>query len=722
MMRRFVRSTIAHGLAQTGIAGSLGRLSGASDAPLILGYHRVLDDEAPVPSRGVPSMGIRASTLEGHLSVVSRRFRFVSLDEMGARIEAGTAAGLAAVTFDDGYADFCQNGFPLLQRMGIPAAVFVVTTLLDNSGGFLHDRVYLALDRAFQHAPASRIRALLAEQGFALFRLPDRAFAATRAVLRSLDQESLNRLCALLGAEFGEAEPAPRSLSWDEIIRMSRAGLTVGSHTRTHSLLTRESPARAMEETEVSRVELESRLGVRVSHFVYPDGAFDAATVRVVKTAGYRYAYTGCRHRDPDHPLLTLPRRVLWEGSTRGAFGHFSADVLSSHLNGIFDRSGRCSDDHSAPPSRAGKTVAMVAPSLDVPGGQSIQAASLTARLREDGSGVVFLATNPRFPPGLRWLRRVPYARTVLNQALYAWSLRHLRRADVVHVFSASYWSFLLGPAPAMLLARVLGKRVVLNYHSGEADEHLREWGALVHPWMRLAHRIVVPSDHLQRIFLEHGYRARVVPNIVDTSRFAFRDREPLRPRLLSTRTLEPDYQVHVVMDAFARIKAARADATLVIAGSGSEEATLRRMAEGLEGVTFLGRVRPERVPQICASADLFLNASIVDNQPLSLLEAFASGLPVVTTETGGIAAMVRDGECGVIVPPKDGAAMAAAVLALLRDDERAHRLARSARQVAENHSWPRVRELWHEVYAGSPATVAIGPSDAMTVGKERRC
>ncbi len=722
MMRRFARSTIAHGLARTGIARSLGRLSGASDAPLILGYHRVLDDAVSVPSRGVPSMGIRASTLEGHLALVSRKFRFVSLDEMGARIEAGTAAGLAAATFDDGYADFSENGFPLLQRMGIPAAVFVVTTLLDNSGGFLHDRVYLALDRAFSRSPVSRIRALLAEQGFLGFHLPGRAFAATRLVLRSLDQASLNRLCAVLGAEFGEAEPAPRSLSWDEIIRMSRAGLIVGSHTRTHSLLTRESPARAIEETAGSRVELELRLGVRVQHFVYPDGAFDAATVRVVKAAGYRYAYTGCHHQDADHPLLTQTRRVLWEGSTRGALGAFSEDVLSSHLNGIFDRSGRCTDDHSAPPSESRRTIAMVGPSLDVPGGQSIQAAALTAGLRDEGSRVLFLATNPRFPLGLRWLRRVPLARTVLNQALYAWSLRHLRRVDVVHVFSASYWSFLLAPAPAMLLARALGKRVVLNYHSGQADDHLRKWAALVHPWMRLAHQIVVPSDHLQKIFLDHGYRARVVPNIVDTSRFAYRDRQPLRPRLLSTRTLEPDYQVHVVMDAFARIQAVRADATLVIAGSGSEEARLRRMAEGLEGVTFVGRVRPERVPELCASADLFLNASIVDNQPLSLLEAFGSGLPVVTTPTGGIAAMVRQGECGVIVPPADAAAMAVAVLALLSDDERAHRLARNAREVAERHSWPRVRELWHEVYAGDLAGVAIGPSDAVAVSKERRC
>src|SRR6185295_18331682 len=127
---------------------------------------------------------------------------------------------------------------------------------------------------------------------------------------------------------------------------------------------------------------------------------------------------------------------------------------------------------------------------------------------------------DPRFPAALRRLRSCPGLRTALNQALYVPSLRRLRRADVVHAFSASYFSFLLAPVPAMLLARALGKRVVLNYHSGEADDHLSRWGLLVHPWLRLAHEIVVPSEYLSEVFARHGYRTRVVPNIVDTWHF----------------------------------------------------------------------------------------------------------------------------------------------------------------------------------------------------------
>src|SRR5881296_2164939 len=115
--------------------------------------------------------------------------------------------------------------------------------------------------------------------------------------------------------------------------------------------------------------------------------------------------------------------------------------------------------------------IGLVAASLDIVGGQGVQADTLSAELSNTGYDVTFVPINPRFPARLEWVRRYPYLRTVVNEALYLPSLLRLRNVDVVHVFSASYWSFLLGPVPAMLAARLFGKRLVLNYHSGEADD-----------------------------------------------------------------------------------------------------------------------------------------------------------------------------------------------------------------------------------------------------------
>lgn len=345
--------------------------------------------------------------------------------------------------------------------------------------------------------------------------------------------------------------------------------------------------------------------------------------------------------------------------------------------------------------------VTLVAAGLEILGGQGIQAKALVEGLSRDGYAVRFLPVNPAFPPGLRWLRRLRYARTLCNQLLYLPSLRELRNSDVAHVFSASYWSFLLAPVPALLMARLFGKRAVLHYHSGEAGDHLARWGALVHPWLRVAHEIVVPSQYLREVFARHGYRVRVVRNVIDTARFAYRERAPLRPRLLSVRNLEPHYSVETVIEAYALVKARFPDATLTVAGYGSEERKLRqRVAElGLEDVRFVGRVEPENVPALYAAEDVFLNAAVVDNQPVSVLEAFASGLPVVSTGTGDVAAMVRHGEAGMLVPPRDPRAMADAVIALLQQPDRALALARRARAEAELYTWPRIAPDWAEVY-----------------------
>ena len=193
---------------------------------------------------------------------------------------------------------------------------------------------------------------------------------------------------------------------------------------------------------------------------------------------------------------------------------------------------------------------------------------------------------------------------------------------------------------------------------------------------------------------------------LVDTSRFHYKERAPLRPRLLSTRNLEPHYGVDNTLEAFALLKAQCPETTLTVAGCGSEEGRLRRLATSLGtcGIRSVGRVEPPAMPALYEEADIFVNSSVVDNQPLSLLEAFAAGLPVVSTGTGDITGMVRDGETGLIVPPRDPSAMAKAVASLLENPDRALLIARRAREEVEKYTWSEVREQWAAVYSGRVA------------------
>jgi glycosyltransferase involved in cell wall biosynthesis len=347
--------------------------------------------------------------------------------------------------------------------------------------------------------------------------------------------------------------------------------------------------------------------------------------------------------------------------------------------------------------------VAVVAPSLGILGGQAVQARRLIDHLDGlEGIQVELLEVNPQLPGLLGRLQRIKYVRTVLTSIRYFASLLvRLPRYDVVHVFSASYWSFVLAPLPAMAVGRFYGKKVVLNYHSGEAEDHFTRWPSAVRA-TRLAHAVIVPSQYLVDVMARFGIRARSIFNFVDVDRIPYRRRTSLQPRLLTNRNLEPLYNVSLVLRAFARIQHEIPDSTLVVAGFGSQRSALETLVRelGLRNVTFAGRVAADRMVDLYGAADLFLNGSNIDNMPLSILDAFAAGVPVVSTNAGGIPYVVKDGVTGLLTEREDEEAMAAAALRLLRDAPLALRIADAARaECLANYVWPVVRDQWVRLY-----------------------
>jgi glycosyltransferase involved in cell wall biosynthesis len=346
--------------------------------------------------------------------------------------------------------------------------------------------------------------------------------------------------------------------------------------------------------------------------------------------------------------------------------------------------------------------VAIVAPSMGILGGQAVQADRLLRCWREDSDIHAWLVPiNPIPPPPFRKALTIKYLRTLVTQAIY-WPLlvRELRKADLVHVFSASYFSFLLAPVPAVLVAKAFGKPVVMNYRSGEAPDHLTH-SALARRLLCWVEDNAVPSRFLQDVFARFGIRSEVIPNIVDTERFRFRRRETLRPRIVSTRNFEPLYNVACTLRAFQLIQARRPDAELTLVGAGSQEPALRRLSRalGLRNVRFAGRVAPDEIWRAYAEADIYLQTPDIDNMPSSVLEAFASGCPVVSTNAGGVPALVTDAEHGLLVPCGDHRAAADAVLRLLDDPALARRLADAAFGACTRYQWSAVRTEWISLY-----------------------
>ncbi len=347
--------------------------------------------------------------------------------------------------------------------------------------------------------------------------------------------------------------------------------------------------------------------------------------------------------------------------------------------------------------------VAIVAASLRILGGQAVQAQRLLDGWSMDPEVEAWLVPITPVPAApFDQLLRVKFLRTVVHQLWY-WPLlvRELRRADVVHVFSASYASFLLSPLPAIVIAKLLGKPVLLNYHSAEAPDHLARSAIARYVLKHVVDVNVVPSSFLRDVFASFAIGARVVANTVDVSRFRYRERELSRARFLTTRNLEGLYNVACTLHAFALVQARYPAATLTVVGAGAQAEALHALALELrvQGVTFTGRVMPEEMPRYYDEAEFYVQTPSIDNMPLSMLEAFASGLPVVSTGVGGVPAILTHGVHGLLAPDNDAGTIAGHLVTLLEKPEYARALARAAHETCGNYEWRVVRAGWLAEY-----------------------
>lgn len=322
--------------------------------PFIVSYHRVVEDFSADAPTALPAMLVGRRMFEQQLDWIGRHFSFLSLDEIGARLERGQsfARPVAAITFDDGYRDVFEQARPVLLRKGIPATFFVVTDVVGRDSWQIFDRLYHVLQRAFAvwPQPEERLTAVSSRVGIkaeALLRTVSGAEAATAALVSSLAQADVLRVIDALADEFEKKDAAiPPLLTWDMVRQLQHEGFTIGSHTRTHVWLARESRERVADELVGSKRELERQIAAPVVHFAYPGGQFTAAIAQAVTAAGYRFAYTLCRHRDAAHSLTNIPRELLWENSAIDAAGRFAPAVMGCQVCGIFSAMNRCSQTH----------------------------------------------------------------------------------------------------------------------------------------------------------------------------------------------------------------------------------------------------------------------------------------------------------------------------------------------------------------------------------------
>lgn len=349
-----------------------------------------------------------------------------------------------------------------------------------------------------------------------------------------------------------------------------------------------------------------------------------------------------------------------------------------------------------------GLRVGLIGPLPPPAGGMANQTLQLAELLRAAGAQVTLVQTNAAYRPA--WTGRVPVLRALFRLLPYLWALwRAAGDSQLFHVMANSGWSWHLFAAPAIRIAAWRGVPVLVNYRGGEAGPFLARSGPSVQRTLRRAAVLAVPSGFLREVFGRHGMAADIVPNIVDLQRF--RPAQAGRARgahLVVVRNLEPIYDNASALRMLALVRRTRPDAHLTVAGTGPEESALRALAQQLglaDAVHFVGRLDRDAVAALYRSADVALNPSTVDNMPNSVLEALASAVPVVSTDVGGVPYIVQHGTTALLVPARDPAAMAAAVVRLLDNPAFADALATAGLDEARRYTWPHVSGVLDRAY-----------------------
>jgi len=287
----------------------------------ILVYHRVNDEKDPF------FPGSPIAVFERQMKYLVSNFNIISLEDAVERmVSKDVADNTVVITFDDGYRDNYLNAFPILKDLSIPATIFLATDSIGSQRVLWHDRVFSAFRETrvevlddfgnnSQRYPLSTVEEKLLAQGKFLNFLwslndQDRLFWIDFLVekLQVMDRKEVPGLM----------------LSWEEIRIMHENGISFGSHTMTHPILSKLPLDRAREEIQKSKRVIEERLRTPIRTFAYPKGSgddFDDSTKRLLKEAGYACAVTtkfGANESDQD--LFDLRRATPWDHNV-GAFG-----------------------------------------------------------------------------------------------------------------------------------------------------------------------------------------------------------------------------------------------------------------------------------------------------------------------------------------------------------------------------------------------------------------
>jgi len=288
-----------------------------------------------------------------------------------------------------------------------------------------------------------------------------------------------------------------------------------------------------------------------------------------------------------------------------------------------------------------------------------------------------------------------------LNRFLLPFKLyKKSKGIDVFHIHGCSGFGFypiFIG----VLIGRLKSNKIIITYHGGGLQEFLNSYPNFVKYFLNKADILTVPSIYLLDILNKNKIKAIYLPNIIREDNVKFKHREKFTPTLIVTRSLKNVYNIPLAINAFYKIKLKYNSAKLFIVGDGPLKSKLENDVKrsGIEGITFLGQIENDKIGETLNKADIYINPTTADNMPLSLFEAFACGLPVISTNVGGLPNFIKDKISGFLIKSNDLDALIEKIEYILSNQDEIATIINAAYKTFQNYTWSKLQDGYFELY-----------------------
>ncbi|NRD22814.1 glycosyltransferase family 4 protein [Winogradskyella litoriviva] len=251
-------------------------------------------------------------------------------------------------------------------------------------------------------------------------------------------------------------------------------------------------------------------------------------------------------------------------------------------------------------------------------------------------------------------------------------------------------------------MCRLFNIKYIPILHGGNLEHRLVNNPKLSQRIFKNAYQLIAPSNFLKSVFNNYGYKdVQYIPNSIELENYTFKNRNIDVIRLLWVRSFSSIYNPELAVLVLEKLLKLNYKAELTMIGpdvDGSLTKVKALTAQKNLNVTFTGKLSKQQWINYSTDANIFINTTNFDNTPVSVIEAMALGLPIVSTNVGGLPFLISDNFDGVLVNANDCNAMVEAIIRIKDNAEFKHKLVENARKKVENFSWQSVKPKWQNL------------------------